>query len=863
MKKKYLSSLLLIVMICSGVYAQDYKGVIKSYLDENFQQLELLQEDVDQWIVTNEVYSKRSNITHVYVQQSHNGIPVFGAVANFAMKDSKVLFSNTKFISNLSKNINSSNPNSTPNYAIEKAATELNLGKTDKISVVEYKDVNEFIYSKSGISQENIPVSLVYQPMEDGSVKLAWNLTIYQLDGKHWWNVRLDATTGVILDKNDYNTSCNFHVEKNTSDVKSIKKKSIPNKSSAKGKVGEQYNVFALPVESPSFGSRSVITNPHNIVASPFGWHDDDGADGAEYTITRGNNVYAQEDVNGDDGFGAAPDGTATLNFNFPLDLNQQPINYQDASLTNLFYANNVMHDIWFQYGFDQAAGSFQTNNYEAVSIGSGDPVIADGQDGSGTDNANFGTPPDGGSPRMQMFLWSPPPADLLTVNSPSRIAGSFIGKDSNYGGPALSDTPITSDLVLAEDDTVLTEDACTALINGSEIAGKIAVIRRGDCDFTQKVQFAQDAGAIAVIMVNNVVGNPILMAGTSTTITIPAIMIAKSIGDTIIDALNSNDTINVTLQAPAVGETGLNIDGSFENGIIAHEYGHGISNRLVGGPGNTSCLGNAEQMGEGWSDFFGLMITMKSTDTENDARGIGTYANGEPVDGTGIREYRYSPDMSINPFTFNDVKDVAIPHGVGSVWATMLWDLNWKMIETYGFDPDLYNGTGGNNMTMALVTEGLKLTPCNPGFVDGRNAILRADLALYGGANACLIWKVFARRGLGGSADSGSISQIDDQVVSFELPEIRGCTLGVDNSNLDLFNIYPNPSNGLININGVGINEEVKISIFDINGRKVFEKESALNGNTSIKAKELTAGFYILKIQGKEFTHNEKIIIE
>jgi hypothetical protein len=461
------------------------------------------------------------------------------------------------------------------------------------------------------------------------------------------------------------------------------------------------------------------------------------------------------------------------------------------------------------------------------------------------------------------MFLWSPPPADLLTVNSPSRIAGSFIGKDSNYGGPALSDTPITSDLVLAEDDTVLTEDACTALINGSEIAGKIAVIRRGDCDFTQKVQFAQDAGAIAVIMVNNVVGNPILMAGTSTTITIPAIMIAKSIGDTIIDALNSNDTINVTLQAPAVGETGLNIDGSFENGIIAHEYGHGISNRLVGGPGNTSCLGNAEQMGEGWSDFFGLMITMKSTDTENDARGIGTYANGEPVDGTGIREYRYSPDMSINPFTFNDVKDVAIPHGVGSVWATMLWDLNWKMIETYGFDPDLYNGTGGNNMTMALVTEGLKLTPCNPGFVDGRNAILRADLALYGGANACLIWKVFARRGLGGSADSGSISQIDDQVVSFELPEIRGCTLGVDNSNLDLFNIYPNPSNGLININGVGINEEVKISIFDINGRKVFEKESALNGNTSIKAKELTAGFYILKIQGKEFTHNEKIIIE
>jgi hypothetical protein len=283
----------------------------------------------------------------------------------------------------------------------------------------------------------------------------------------------------------------------------------------------------------------------------------------------------------------------------------------------------------------------------------------------------------------------------------------------------------------------------------------------------------------------------------------------------------------------------------------------------LVGGPSNASCLDNDEQMGEGWSDFFGLMITMKPTDTESDARGIGTYASAEPSSGNGIRGYKYSPDMSINPFTFGDVKDVLVPHGVGSIWATILWDLNWKMIETYGFDPDVYNGTGGNNMTMAMVIEGLKLTPCNPGFVDGRDAIIQADFALYGGVNSCLIWKVFARRGLGGAADSGSTAQIDDQVASFGLPEIRGCTLGIDNNNLDLFNIYPNPSNGLININGVGINEDVKISIFDINGRKVFEKETALNGSTSIEAKELTTGFYILKIQGEEFTHNEKIIIE
>ena len=59
--------------------------------------------------------------------------------------------------------------------------------------------------------------------------------------------------------------------------------------------------------------------------------------------------------------------------------------------------------------------------------------------------------------------------------------------------------------------------------------------------------------------------------------------------------------------------------------------------------------------------------------------------------------------------------------------------------------------------MAIALVTEGLKLQPCNPGFVDGRNAILDADVALYGGANQCLIWEAFAKRGLGVSAEQGS----------------------------------------------------------------------------------------------------------
>ena len=97
--------------------------------------------------------------------------------------------------------------------------------------------------------------------------------------------------------------------------------------------------------------------------------------------------------------------------------------------------------------------------------------------------------------------------------------------------------------------------------------------------------------------------------------------------------------------------------------------------------------------------------------------------------------------------------------------------DLNWALIDQYGYDADLYNGTAGNNMAMNLVINGIKLQPCSPGFVDGRDAILQADQLLYGGANQCLIWEVFARRGLGASADQGSSNNRSDQTEAFDLP--------------------------------------------------------------------------------------------
>ncbi len=219
--------------------------------------------------------------------------------------------------------------------------------------------------------------------------------------------------------------------------------------------------------------------------------------------------------------------------------------------------------------------------------------------------------------------------------------------------------------------------------------------------------------------------------------------------------------------------------DGSLDNGVIAHEYGHGISNRLAGGPSASTCLFNDEQGGEGWSDFFSLIMTHEMADDRNTARGIGTYASDQPLDGNGIRTYPYSADMNVNPHTYANIADYAPTnpqddvsvHGVGSVLCVMLWDLHWDLVDTYGYDPDLYHGAGGNNICMQLVMDGLKLMPCSPGFVDVRDAIILADQNNNDGANYCLIWNTFARRGLGYSASQGTSFSVTDGNEAFDLP--------------------------------------------------------------------------------------------
>ena len=209
-------------------------------------------------------------------------------------------------------------------------------------------------------------------------------------------------------------------------------------------------------------------------------------------------------------------------------------------------------------------------------------------------------------------------------------------------------------------------------------------------------------------------------------------------------------------------------ISSSFDNGIIVHEYGHGISLRLVGGPSTSGCLQSDEEMGEGWSDFFALVVTQQETDQGGLPRGIATFLRGESRTDTGIRRYPYSTDMDINPQVHSHIRYTTRPHDVGEIWASVLWDMYWRFIDIYGYDSSWEDPTSGNAIAIQLVMDGMKLQICDATLTQARDAILEADELNFFGMHKCMIWEVFARRGLGVDAFGG------DLIIRYDLSLIH-----------------------------------------------------------------------------------------
>ncbi|KAJ3102758.1 Fungalysin/Thermolysin Extracellular metalloproteinase 5 [Phlyctochytrium planicorne] len=203
---------------------------------------------------------------------------------------------------------------------------------------------------------------------------------------------------------------------------------------------------------------------------------------------------------------------------------------------------------------------------------------------------------------------------------------------------------------------------------------------------------------------------------------------------------------------------TSPNRDTAMDNGVIIHEFTHGLSNRLTGGPSNSNCLSTKVPacMGEGWSDTVAWWASMKSTDTRNTNKVLAKWSFNLS---NGLRNYPYSTSTTTNPLKYSNMYSSIEVHNGGEIWAEMLYEVYWNMVDQAGFEPDLSQSTSsaGNIRFMLVLVEGMKLQPCNPNFVTARDAIIAADSSINSGAFFCAIWKGFAKRGLGKGASASS----------------------------------------------------------------------------------------------------------
>jgi Zn-dependent metalloprotease len=378
--------------------------------------------------------------------------------------------------------------------------------------------------------------------------RLAWHV-FAEVGPEEWYEILLDAYTGELLLRH------NLYVHQ------------------------AQGTVYT---EAPDKGARQLVSfGGDTTINTAAGWM-------GTSTVTTGNNAEAYLDTNADNvpdannstGLSNGHASSAPQSFTFPFSTTVDPRTQQAAVVTNLFYYNNIMHDFSYNLGFTETARNFQVNNFGRGGTGN-DSVRAEAQDGSGTNNANFATPPDGSRPRMQQFLF--------TAATPDR-------------------------------------------------------------------------------------------------------------------------------------------DSSVDGDVVFHEYGHGISNRLIGnGSGGLSGT-QSGAMGEGWSDYWAITI--------NNDGAVGEYSTANP---NGIRRAAYSVPAAAVHDSYADVGAGGFQvHRDGEVWAATLWDLRTQL---------------GAAITDRLVLNGMKFTPTRPSFLNARDGILQADQNLNGGANRCAIWTVFARHGMGVSA--------------------------------------------------------------------------------------------------------------
>ncbi len=777
------------------------KEIALQYVKETAEEKGLKAADIENMLVTDIVHHKHNGVYSVYLNQSFEGIPIDGATYNInILKDNKVIYNRNNYIADVKSKIKHTEATITPEQAINIIANNLYIALTKRSTEIKKVSDIHYVYEGVNLSKEDIDLKLMYVQDEKGDLILSWNTTTYTPTNSNSWYTHVNARNGEIISQRNNTLYCAMHnmdfsrpneqakhnidEHKDCADHNHVTPQLTTTDSEEEvSAVSGSYKVYALPTESPIHGPQVLVENPHYPEASPNGWHT---INNTTVTFTRGNNVHAFADPDGNQSSdGTEPDGGQSLIFDFDHLVDQEAnLNY-DPAVVNLFYMNNIAHDLLQLYGFDEANGNFQFENFTGEGIG-GDEIIAiaaapDLTTGDEIQNNAYWIPTtDGNSSTMGMGIWETR-TSIFQLSSPEQIAGPYgvSGAQDDWGFNWNFDEIdlVDVEIALARDASIQSPTQCCGdIVNADEVNGKIALIDRGLCEFGTKAFNAQNAGAVGVIIcnlegVNGGSGEELIGIAPGAdggNVDIPTVFSSKSTCDLIKAAIGSGNSVT-GIMSTMIEQGPETFNSSFDNGVILHEFGHGFNGRVLGGPNNASGLLNNEQMGEGWSDFFSVAFTVKEGDTGATPRGVGTFLLGQNPQGRGIRAFPYSTDMNLSPYTYDDIIGTNEAHAIGEIWTAVLWDVYWYFIDTYGYDPDWTNQDSGNGRGLRIIMDGVAFVGASPGFVDARDAILEADEVNFDGAHNCDLWNIFARRGLGFFADQGNANNSNDGIEDFE----------------------------------------------------------------------------------------------
>ncbi|MBP7778253.1 MAG: M36 family metallopeptidase [Acidobacteria bacterium] len=634
--------------------SDDRVAALRTFLGRYAAAYGITASDAVDLVVVADYANPSGNMGWVELEQRIHGIPVFqGTVRGGFTAKGELARTTGTLASGVVPGALSPTPGLSPEQAIATAADSVGwLAPENTLTrTADASSPGRTTFTSTTMAGDAV-AWLTYFPIASGAVRLAWATEI--MGDPDAFLTLVDAETATVLFRKNltnYQTqAASYNVYAGDSPAPSGPTSALP---------GANYQ--APVVARQTF---TLIGNEAPNTFNTLGWMTDG------VNVTDGNNVEAGMDLVSPDGVDAPVTGTAR---SFTFAYNPAPGNpgpgdaptlaaYRNGEGTNMFYWSNRFHDEMYRLGFTEAARNFQHDNFGRGGAG-GDRVRAEGQDSSGTSNADFTTPADGGRGRMQMYVFTGP--------NPDRSSG-------------------------------------------------------------------------------------------------------------------------------------------LDQQVLLHELGHGLSNRLHANASGLSS-GMSGGMGEGWSDFYAMALLSTAAQPVTGIYATGGWLTNALSTGFtdnyyyGIRRFPYAlrsvtggpSSRPHNPLTFADIDPTQINlgdgafayssrftstsannafqvHNVGEIWAMALLEVRARFIARLGF-------ASGNQRILQFVTDGMKLDPANPTFVQGRDAILAAAAAGGGtAADIADIWAGFAVRGIGALASA--VGPDSSQVVeSFLTPSDPLPTLAIN----------------------------------------------------------------------------------